>query len=143
MKTIILISTTICLCLFTELASGQCSVTSEYIYNDLYEYFRSEGISSRSTYTYGTLAAGEKAKIARTFYGGTTYILAVAGDRRAEDIDLYIYDRYGNLIEKEESSSANSAVVFTPRVTGTVYIVIKMYDTIGTYACYAMIYGYK
>ncbi|NJO01452.1 MAG: hypothetical protein HC880_06960 [Bacteroidia bacterium] len=123
---------------------GQCYLTSKVVSTTVGKAFDSYGISYRTSYSYGSLEAGGTALLTSKFYAGNTYVLGVAGNDKAGDIDLYVYDSQENLIAKEVSNNKVSVVTFTPRYTDNFFIIIKMYDVIGTgEACWALLYGYQ
>jgi hypothetical protein len=51
------------------------------------------------------------------FRGGEAARVIVSGDGDT-DLDLYIYDQFGNLITKDDDSSDDCVVGWTPRWTG-------------------------
>lgn len=59
-----------------------------------------------------------------TFRGGETASVLVSGDGDT-DLDLYIYDENGNLIDSDTDYTDDCVCSFTPRWTGTFYIKIK------------------
>src|ERR1044071_1370376 len=52
-----------------------------------------------------------------SFYGMEAASVAVVGDGDT-DLDLYVYDQYGNLIAYDDSRGDNCVVSWTPRFTG-------------------------
>jgi len=51
-----------------------------------------------------------------TFRGGEDAVILVRGDHDT-DLDLYVYDEFGNLVAKDDDSSDSCKVVFTPLFT--------------------------
>jgi hypothetical protein len=51
------------------------------------------------------------------FYGGQLAVVRVIGDGDS-DLDLYVYDEFGNLIDKDTRPGDNCVVTFKPRWTG-------------------------
>ncbi len=58
------------------------------------------------------------------FYGGETACVVVSGDGDT-DLDLYVYDNNGNLIDKDIDYTDDCVVTWTPRWTGNFVIKIK------------------
>ena len=59
-----------------------------------------------------------------SFVGGTAAGVIVIGDGDT-DLDLYVYDKYGNLLAKDIDTTDNCAVSFHPSYTGEYKIKIK------------------
>ena len=70
-----------------------------------------------------------------TFYGGQTARVSVSGDRDT-DLDLYVYDEFGNLIASDTDLSDQCVVGFTPRWTGK--FVIRVVNRGGVYNRYTI-----
>lgn len=101
------------------------------------------GFNVRDTYTTGTLDNGESTTFSRTFYSGNDYALVVGGCSYARDIDVYIYDRYWNLIDKDTDTDQVAVATFTAWYTGTYYIKIRMYDATNDGVHWALQYAYR
>lgn len=69
------------------------------------------------------------------FRAGQTAIVTVVGDGDT-DLDLYVYDENGNLIDKDADYSDDCVVTFTPRWTGV--FVIKVVNRGNVYNSYVM-----
>lgn len=69
------------------------------------------------------------------FRAGQTAIVTVIGDGDT-DLDLYVYDENGNLIDKDADYSDDCVVTFTPRWTGV--FVIKVVNRGNVYNSYVM-----
>lgn len=59
-----------------------------------------------------------------TFTGGSTAVVAISGDRDT-DLDLYVYDQYGNLICRATGRGDAEACRWTPRWTGRFRIEVR------------------
>lgn len=70
------------------------------------------------------------------FRGGEYAEIAVIGDGDC-DLDLYVYDENGNLIDSDTDRSDRCLVSFTPRWTGEFFIKIKNLDSV--YADYILV----
>lgn len=70
-----------------------------------------------------------------SFRAGQTAIVTVIGDGDT-DLDLYVYDENGNLIDKDVDYSDDCVVTFTPRWTGV--FVIKVVNRGNVYNSYVM-----
>jgi len=58
------------------------------------------------------------------FRGGEPAYVVVSGDGDT-DLDLYVYDENGNLIDSDTDSTDDCVAAFNPRWTGVFYIKIK------------------
>jgi hypothetical protein len=68
---------------------------------------------------YGTyrLGANRYRTFSVSFYGGQTARVVVSGDGDT-DLDLYVYDVFGNLIASDDDELDDCVVSWTPRWTG-------------------------
>lgn len=67
-----------------------------------------------------------------TFYKGQTAVVRIEGTGRT-DLDLYVYDASGNLIDKDDDNSDVCVATWTPRWTGNFTIVVINRGSVGTY----------
>ncbi|MEM7656423.1 MAG: hypothetical protein AAF399_09875 [Bacteroidota bacterium] len=109
----------------------------------IYYQLLSLGFNVRDTYTTGTLDNGESTTFSRTFYSGNDYALVVGGCNYSRDIDVYIYDRYWNLIDKDTDTDQVAVATFTAWYTGTYYIKVRMYDATNDGVHWALQYAYR
>lgn len=58
------------------------------------------------------------------FYSGETVYIGVRGDGDT-DLDLYVYDENGNLIDSDTDSGDDCLCIFTPKWTGRFTIMVK------------------
>lgn len=75
-------------------------------------------------YAHDRVEAHSTVKYTIRFRGGETAWVIVSGDGDT-DLDLYIYDENGNLIESDTDSTDQCVCSFTPRWTGNFTIKIK------------------
>lgn len=101
------------------------------------------GFDFSDHYELGILNRGRATTFARTLYRGTEYALVTGGCESANDIDLYVYDRNGNLIYSDNDSSKTAVVNFRPNYTGTYYIKVKMYSASSDGVHWCLVYGYR
>lgn len=64
-----------------------------------------------------------------TLEGGELASILIKGDGDT-DLDLYLYDENGNLIEKDDDNSDTCLVSFTPKWTGTFKIIVKNHGSV-------------
>lgn len=74
--------------------------------------------------TFHRVAADSEISFVETFYGGELAMVEIYGDGRS-DIDLWIYDEFGNLITRSTSYGAVEYVEFVPAWTGEFEIRIE------------------
>ena len=60
------------------------------------------------------------------------YVVLACGDSRAVDVDIYLYDEDGNLIDRDQSADNRPVVSVTPRWTGPFRVRVKMYEARGS-----------
>lgn len=101
------------------------------------------GLYVRTNYNYGFLYKGEYEYMSVTLYQGNTYYLVAGGCNSAYDIDLFIYDGYGNLIDRDNRSDQLAMVVVKVTGSGTFYVKIKMHNARSSGAHWALVYAYK
>jgi hypothetical protein len=104
---------------------------------------RSYGYDVHPYYSRGMLNRGQSTTLSRTFYAGNEYALVVGGCSYTRDIDIYVYDKYWNLIASDKGAAKHGVVNFDVYQTGTFHIKIKMYDATSDGVHWAMLYAYK
>ena len=77
----------------------------------------SRGSVYGSGYYDGYISGGDNLYYDEAFYGGEQAIITLQG-HNPSDIDLWVYDEYGNLICSSTGYSSNESCTFTPRWTG-------------------------
>jgi len=90
------------------------------------------------------LVEGQSEYYWRTLYEGNEYaILAFSDDEGLYDIDIYLYNEEGSLIDQSKASENFDILEFTPDTSGLVKVVLKNYDALSTvdeYKCKFMIF---
>lgn len=66
-----------------------------------------------------------------TFYRGYQYAVVACGDSAVHDLDIYLYDENGNLIDHDRLRDAQPVVEVRPSWTGPFRVRVVMYDTVG------------
>ncbi len=74
--------------------------------------------------------------------GGSEYIVFACGDAAVTDLDIYVYDEAGKLVDRDRMSDAQPIVAITPEYTASYHILIKVYEASGD-AFYTMAVMYK
>ena len=82
------------------------------------------GVPGGPRRTVETVRALSSDRYSITFQGNQLAQVYVSGDGTT-DLDLYIYDQYGNLIDYDDDWGDECLVRWIPRVTGTFTIVVK------------------
>jgi hypothetical protein len=86
-------------------------------------------LRARDIYHYGVLRQGQISDASLRFNTGTTYMVVAVGSDEAKDIDIEIYDGYGDLVTKDAKTDSHSTVTFTPENSGPYTVRIVMYET--------------
>lgn len=84
----------------------------------------SKGAVGGQTRGYYVVTAGATNSYTVTFRGGEEAIVAISGDGDT-DLDLLVYDEYGNLVAADDGYSDDAIVRFYPRRTGRFIIRVK------------------
>jgi len=95
-----------------------------------------KGATSGPTRHVDRIRAGHTDNYTITFRGNEEATVAIIGDGDC-DLDLYVYDENGNLIEKDTDGTDRCVVQWNPRWTGKFYIKIKNYCSV--YADYTLL----
>lgn len=101
------------------------------------------GFTPMDYYNYGSLNQGQKYTFRKYFYYGNDYIAAAGGCSSADDIDLVIYDPYGNEVDRDSDSNQAAAVSFRANYSGYYYVQIIMYEASATGVHWSCVYGYQ
>jgi hypothetical protein len=88
------------------------------------------------------LVQGQVASYTVTFSRGVSYVIFACGDRRAYDLDIYLYDEEGNLIDRDRATDNQPVVTVTPAWTGQFTVRVRNYESAGT-ASYTMAILYQ
>ncbi len=107
------------------------------------EQLKELGFQVRDTYLVGMLDNSESTVFSRTFYQDNEYVLVVSGCSRTKDIDLYVFDDDGHLIDQDSDAAPTAVNTFTANYTGTYYIKLVMYDATSDNVYWAFQYGYR
>lgn len=107
------------------------------------EQLKELGFQVRDTYLTGVLDNGESTVFSRTFYQDNEYVLVVSGCNFTRDIDLYVFDDDGHLIDQDSDAAPTAVNTFKASYTGTYYIKLVMYDASSDNVHWAFQYGYR
>jgi len=87
------------------------------------------GRTTGATRHYDSVNAGATDSYTMRFRGGELAMVIVSGDGDT-DLDLFVYDENGNLIDSDQDGTDDCVCTFTPRWTGTFKIKIKNYGRV-------------
>jgi hypothetical protein len=73
------------------------------------------------------LHKGEELSYATVLTKGSEYIVFACADGAIQDLDIYLYDDTGNLVDRDRMSDAQPIVTVTPAWTGTYLVLVKAY----------------
>jgi hypothetical protein len=114
--------------------SVDCAQSMVYAAND-------QGYRLRS-YDSALLDSGQIMNYPVTLVADTDYMILACGERSAYDVDIYLYDENGNLIDRDRLDDNKPIVHVTPRWTGPFVIQVKMYESSGpSYFTVAVMYA--
>ncbi len=87
------------------------------------------------------LAEGAEAGQTMPLIGGRSYAFLGGGDDDVKDLDLFLKDSEGNVVERDVATDANPVIVFTPREDGKYRLVMKLAsDKVkGSYCAFAVL----
>lgn len=71
-----------------------------------------------------TLKPGELKMYETVLYAGTRYAFFAASDDHIRDLDIYIYDKSGNLLAHDSDNSDMPIAILAPRATGQVNVIV-------------------
>jgi len=97
---------TVALTLLSTLALAEVAMTTAYADSVGGASSATRVIAGRDTHTF-----------TRSFYGGETARVIVRGDGDS-DLDLFIYDEFGNLVAKDDDDTDYCVCTWVPRRTG-------------------------
>ena len=63
--------------------------------------------------------------------GGGDYIVFACGDAATKDLDIYVYDETGKLVDRDRMSDAQPIVAISPDHTASYHILVKLYAAEG------------
>lgn len=131
--------------LLTLLPAGSFA-TTQAARNTAYraaELFVREGWNVRDEYWHGYLPLGGYTDIVVTLYQGNEYAFIAGGCDDAYDVDIYLYDENGNLIDQDQTQDTAAVVAVTPRWTGTFLVRVVMYNSTPNGAHWCLVTGYR
>lgn len=76
------------------------------------------------TLTSTTLPDGKTRNYLVTLYEGNDYRIQTCADEQIANLDLLLYDARGNVLARDQSADREPEITFTPKNTGTYYIVL-------------------
>lgn len=98
------------------------SYLEEAIYNELPDY----GLSGRP-YT-GSITSGQSTSRLVRLRSGVEYAFMAACDDYCSDIDLFLYDRTGALVDSDEGSDDYPLITYLPVSSSNYRLVVRMYS---------------
>lgn len=81
---------------------------------------------------FGWFAEGEDKEIRFTASAGESYMLAGGGDANSEDLDICVYDQYGDEVECDTLTDNYPIVEFTAESSGTYRAVLSAFSLSGS-----------
>lgn len=108
------------------------SYLEEAIFNELPDYV----LSSRP-YT-GSMTSGQSTNRLVRLRSGTEYAFMAACDDYCSDVDLFLYDRAGVLVDSDEGSDDYPLITYVPTNNGNYRLVVKMYNCSNSSCGYAV-----
>lgn len=98
--------------------------------------FRDRGYESNGFERHGTLSAGESTRHEVYVSSGRHYFAAGVCDNDCSDVDLAVYDQYGNSVGSDTEADDFPLVPFRASYTGTYTVEIRMYQCSTSYCYY-------
>lgn len=107
-------------------------VFSQTYTNEIKATIRNDGLSiSKEIDIY--LSEGETYSFRKTFYEDNSYLIVAFSDEYGvDDIDIFLYDEDGTLLEKDTSTDDIAVVDYSPWVSREMRVVVKNYDSSST-----------
>jgi hypothetical protein len=81
---------------------------------------------------FGWFAESEEKEVRFNVTSGETYMIAGGGDANSEDLDICVYDQYGDEVECDVLTDNYPLVTFTAEATGTFRTVLTAYALTGS-----------
>ena len=81
---------------------------------------------------FGWFSESEEKELRFTVSSGETYMIAGGGDANSEDLDICVYDHYGDEVECDVLTDNYPLVTFTAAATGTYRAVLTAYALSGS-----------
>lgn len=120
-----------------------CEDEAKAIAEKVRQELKKFGFQVRDTYYSGMLDNGESTVFSRTFYQDNEYVLVVSSCNYTKDVDLYVFDEDGSLIDHDSDAASSAVNTFKAEYTGTYYIKVVMYDATRDNVHWAFQYGYR
>ncbi|HEY9697634.1 MAG TPA: hypothetical protein V6D10_10250 [Trichocoleus sp.] len=108
------------------------SYLEEAIFNELPDY----ALSSRP-YT-GSITSGQSTSRLVRLRSGTEYAFMAACDDYCSDVDLFLYDRTGQLVDSDAGTDDYPLITYVPANNGNYRLVVKMYNCSNGFCGYAV-----
>lgn len=125
--------------------SASYAIYAQNVTAELKAYLRQNGWNV-ATEQYAYLSEGESASYSKIFYAGTEYtIIAYSEESGVMDIDVFLYDEDGSLLEEDSDNADVATVGYAPYVSREMSVVFMNYDSVNSikeYNCKLMI-AYK
>ena len=83
------------------------------------------------TMTNTTLETGKTRNYLVTLYQGNEYKIATCGESAVKNFDVLLYDTEGNVSVRDKTSDREPVIEYTPKETGTFYVVLYLRDVEG------------
>ncbi len=113
----------------------------------LTDFLELAGYTTPDSYLTGVLRKGTTYTHSPYLYAGFTYCFAVGGCSDAKDIDVAVYDMYGNEIGADRYTQKvdvmHGAVEVVVFETGYFEVKVRMYDSATREACWVLVMGMK
>lgn len=94
------------------------------------------GFESNGFERHGTLSAGESIRHEVYVSSGRNYFASGVCDNDCSDIDLAIYDKFGNEVGADTQADDFPLVPFRASYTGTYYVEVRMWQCSTSYCYY-------
>ena len=89
---------------------------------------RGEGYTRTRAYTTASLAEGSERTFTFPLQSDRNYVLSGACDNDCSDIDFWLYDNNGNLIDSDTAADDAPVVRVTPARNGTFRLKVRMHS---------------
>ncbi len=96
--------------------------TKSELVNSLYDYDYRNGLSSIG----GFIKEGNYITFNLYLSSSGEYLFVGGGDDDVKDLDIYVYDKDGNIVSKDNEDDANPMVNFSPSSSGVYEIKLKL-----------------
>jgi hypothetical protein len=104
-------------------------------------FANSLGLDGEWAFAACEVVPGGTADFTRTFYAGQTYEIYADGSHGARDIDLYVLNSSGQVLERDTRSNKEARVVFRPSRTGTYTVRLKLARAYQSAVCHVVFFN--